>query len=78
MDTLQQRIRTLARRMTPDARALLARFRDHPVAPDLLSALERRYPTNERISEEAITESLNVLLQKKPRGDAETHGPQRR
>ena len=65
MDTLQQRIRTLARRMTQDARELFARFRDHPVVPDLITALERRYPTSERITDRAITETLNILLQKK-------------
>ena len=62
MNTLQQRIRTLARRMTPGARELFARFRDHPVVPNLLTALERRYPTNERITEQAITDTLNILL----------------
>ena len=66
MGTLQQRIRTLSTRMTPDARELFVRFRDHPVVPDLLTALERRYPTNERITEGVITETLNILLQKKP------------
>lgn len=74
MDPLQQRIRTLAKRMTPDARELFARFRDHPVVPDLLTALERRYPTSERITERAITETLNILLQKKPRDEGQDRG----